>query len=278
MLTPPVLSAPFLFYFSFKEFAMQKDIIFEDERIDAVNERLSLIQKKDGLTFGTDAFLLAAYMKPQRSAHAVELGAGTGIISLLCAAREKFAKIDAFEIQKDFAELTNRNIAMNSLGERIRCRCADVRDVSARDTGAEVDVVFSNPPYMRTDSGKRNDADMKYIARHEVCGNIGDFCAAAKRLLKHGGRFYCVWRPDRLTELLAALRDNSLEPKTLTFVHADEDSSPSMILLCAKKGAAPSLKVSAPLILHNTNDKSGTRALSERAQKIYDTMSFEAFE
>ena len=277
MLTPPVLSAPFLFYFSFKEFAMQKDLIFEDERIDVVNERLSLIQKKDGLTFGTDAFLLAAYMKPQRSAHAVELGAGTGIISLLCAAREKFARIDAFEIQNDFAELTNRNIAMNSLGERVSCRCADVRDVSARDTGAEVDVVFSNPPYMRTDSGKRNEADMKYIARHEVCGNIGDFCAAAKRLLKHGGKFYCVWRPDRLTELLSALRDNSLEPKTLTFVHADEDSAPSMILLCAKKGAAPSLNVSAPLILHSAKEKGGTRALSDKAQKIYDTMSFEAF-
>ncbi len=256
---------------------MQNDFIFDDERIDVVNEHLSLIQKKDGLTFGTDAFLLAAYMKPQRSARAVELGSGTGIISLLCAAREKFAKIDAFEIQKEFAELTNRNIEMNSLGERVVCRCADVRDITARDTGAEVDVVFSNPPYMRTDSGKRNDADIKYIARHEVCGNIGDFCAAAKRLLKHGGKFYCVWRPDRLTELFAALKENSLEAKTLTFVHADENSAPSMILLCAKKGAAPSLNISAPLILHSTIDKSGTRALSDKAQKIYDTMSFEDF-
>jgi len=84
-----------------------------------------------------------------------------------------------------------------------------------------------------------------------------------------------VWRPDRLTELLAALRENKLEPKTMTFVHADETSAPSMLLLCAKKGAAPSLNVSAPLILHDTRDKNGTRPLSARAQKIYDTMSFD---
>lgn len=254
---------------------MPNDTIREGERIDEVNEKLRLIQKKDGLTFGTDAFLLAAYMKPQKNAIAVELGCGTGIISLLAAARERFAFIHAFEIQPEFSELTERNISMNFLSDRIACKCRDVRDLTARDTGGEVDVVFSNPPYMRTDSGKRNEADMKYIARHEVCGDIGDFCATARKLLKHGGKFYCVWRPDRLTELISALRENNLEPKTMTFVHADECSAPSMLLLCAKKGAAPSLNISAPLILHSTQDKNGSRPLSERAQKIYDTMSFD---
>ena len=37
-----------------------------DERLDRVNENITLIQKKDGLTFGTDAFLLAAFIKEQR--------------------------------------------------------------------------------------------------------------------------------------------------------------------------------------------------------------------
>ena len=45
----------------------------ENERIDEVNEKISLIQKKDGLTFGTDAFLLASFIRPQKSALAVEL-------------------------------------------------------------------------------------------------------------------------------------------------------------------------------------------------------------
>ena len=106
---------------------MPNDIILDGERIDEVNERIRLIQKKDGLTFGTDAFLLAAYMKPQRSAVAAELGCGTGIISLLCAARERFSQIHAFEIQPEFAELTNRNISINSLDSRVVCKCRDVR-------------------------------------------------------------------------------------------------------------------------------------------------------
>ena len=254
---------------------MNNDILLDNERIDEVNEKIRLIQKKDGLTFGTDAFLLAAYMKPQRNAIAAELGCGTGIISLLCAARNKFSFIHAFEIQEDFSSLTKRNISLNSLEDKISCSCADVRSISAQTTGREVDVVFANPPYMLNDSGKRNMSDAKNIARHEVHGTISDFCGCAKRLLKHGGRFYCVWRPDRLGALMSALSENSLEPKEMTFVHADVDTAPSMVLVCAIKGGAPSLRISAPLIMHEPFDGNSRRELSARAQRIYDTMSFE---
>ena len=76
-----------------------QDILKDGERLDAVNEKITLIQKKDGLTFGTDAFLLASFIKPMPKGRAVELGAGTGIISLLLAARDRFSKITSLEIQ-----------------------------------------------------------------------------------------------------------------------------------------------------------------------------------
>ena len=251
--------------------------IFDDERIDEVNENIKLIQKKHGLTFGSDAYLLAAYMKAQKNAVAAELGCGTGIISLLCASRQKFKFIHALEIQEEFAELTQRNVALNSLEDRMVCICKDVRDTTSADVGREVDVVFSNPPYMKTDSGKRNDADAKYIARHEVCGSIADFTASAARLLKHGGRFYCVYRPDRLSSLLFAMRESRLEPKEMTFVHADENTPPSMVLVMAIKGGAESLRVTKPLILHKVYSGESARELSAGAKSIYDTMSFEEF-
>lgn len=245
------------------------------ERLDKVNEKISLISKTDGLTFGTDAFLLAAFIRPVRRGVAIELGTGTGIISLLCAARERFAKIHAIEIQKDFATLAERNVRLNGMSEKISVHCMDIRDAKAEHFGKEVDTVFSNPPYMRTDSGKRNDSDYKYIARHEVCGDINDFCAAASRLLKHGGKFICVWRPDRLSELMAAMTQNRLEPKSMVFVHADQVSEPSSVLICAQKGGSPGMRIMPPLLLHSSESKGeSARGLSDRAQKIYDTMSF----
>ena len=247
-----------------------------DERLDRVNEKITLIQKKDGLTFGTDAFLLAAYIKQQKYSHAVELGAGTGIISLLLAAREKFATIDAVEIQEDFYFITKRNVEHNLFDDKIKVIKDDVRCLTAVSIGKEADVVFSNPPYMRTDTGKRNVSDRKYIARHEVCGGIDDFCAAAYRLLKHGGKFYCVWRPDRLSGLMSALRDNRLEPKTMVFVHSDSASEPSMVLVSAVKGGAEGLKIMPPLFLYEDEiAQGGARTMTCRAKAIYDTMSFE---
>ena len=80
-------------------------ILSENETLTKVNENISLIQRENGLTFGTDAFLLASFVKPQKSGVAVELGGGTGIISLLCASREKFSKIYCVEIQEDFAKI-----------------------------------------------------------------------------------------------------------------------------------------------------------------------------
>ena len=247
--------------------------LLPDERLDEVNERITIIQKKDGLTFGTDAYFLASFIKQQRYAHAVELGTGTGIISLLCASKDKLGGIDAIEIQKDFYDIAKRNAVLNGLEGRIRLICEDVRNVSSVTVGGEVDVVFTNPPYMTLDSGKRNTSDRKYIARHEVCGDIGDFCATARRLLKHGGRFYCVWRPDRLSSLFSAMKNNGLEPKRLVFVHGDADAEPSMVLVSATKGGAEGLRILPPIFLHETDTKKdGVRQLTQRASRIYETM------
>ena len=253
-----------------------KFTISDDERLDYVNEKITLIQKKHGLTFGTDAFLLASYAKSAPSKTAAELGCGTGIVSLLCAARNKFSKIYAFEVQESFYDITRRNTVNNGFEQKVIPCLADIRDVKAADVGGEIDAVLANPPYMKTDSGKRNDADEKYIARHEVMGAISDFCACASRLLKYGGKFYVVWRPDRLSELFAAMNSYSLEPKTMTFVHANENREPSMVLICAVKGGKPSLKISAPLFLNESlPDGTPSQKLTKKAENIYDTMNFD---
>ena len=102
-----------------------------DERLDKVNEDITLIQKKDGLTFGTDAFLLAAFIREQKQSCAVELGAGTGIISLRCASKCKLANITAFEIQEDFYDITDRNIKLNHLEDKVVAKRGDIRDISS---------------------------------------------------------------------------------------------------------------------------------------------------
>ena len=220
-----------------------------NETLHEVNEHIKLIQNPNGLTFGTDAYLLSAYVRPHKGGTAVDLGSGTGIIPLLCLARNKAARFTAVEIQPSFCDLITRNAALNGVADRLTACMADVRTLRAVDLGGEADTVTANPPYMAPSSGARNTTDEKYIARHEVCGTVADFCAAAGRLLKHGGRFCCVFRPERLADLFTGLRAAHLEPKRMTMVQATYAALPSMVLVEAVKYAAPSLLVTPPLCL-----------------------------
>lgn len=222
----------------------------KDERIDRVNENIIIKQRKGGLTFGTDAYLLYAYIKPQKGAHALELGAGTGIISLLCLAKNKFEDSFAVEIQDSFSSLIAENAAANGLSDRLFPICKDLRKLSAKDIGNQLDIVFANPPYMRMGSGAHNQNDEKNIARREVFGDIGDFCAAAKRMLRFGGSFYAVYRADRTTDLLSSMRENGIEPKRLTFVYADQRSAPVLLLCEGRRGGSAGIFVTRPLIMH----------------------------
>jgi len=217
----------------------------KSKRLDEVNDSLSLIQDTEGLTFGTDALLLAGYIGKGYKL-GLELGGGTGIISMLLLSRGKLERCICAEIQKEYAELIRENAAHNSLEDRLECINADIRE----HRFPECDIVYTNPPYMKADTGKRNITDKKNIARHEVNGSILDFCMAAKRSLKFGGTLAVVYRPDRCMDLLAAMREAGIEPKRMTFVHADTASEPSMMLVEGKRGGKSGMRVTAPLIIY----------------------------
>lgn len=221
------------------------------ERTDNINANIKLIQKTSGLTYGTDALLLSAFINPKRGGRAVELGSGTGVISLLAAARGKFAHFYAYEVQGEYAALTEKNAANNGFGDIISVINKDVRDAKVSDIGNEADAVFANPPYMKIGTGERNADEGKYIARHEVCGGIDDFCACASLLLKHGGSFYAVWRPNRLCDLILALERNSLSLKRLVNVYNDPEHAPCLVLAEAKKGAGSGTFVTKPFFIKN---------------------------
>lgn len=251
---------------------MKKEItLFEGEHIDEVNDDISLIQRASGLKLGTDALLLASFISKQPKALAIELGGGSGIISFLCAARKKLNHIICVELQESFASVIERNIILNNMSDKVECLHADIRNLK-NFIKEKCDVVFSNPPYMISTGGALNASDEKAIARHELFGGISDFARAASQALKYGGKFYCVYRPDRLSDLISALRENALEPKRMTFVFANCNSIPSMVLLEAKKGAKCGCKISKPFFIYKDTQN---KAFSEEMQKIYDTGCFE---
>ncbi len=246
-------------------------ILNENERINEINESLRLIENKDSLTFGTDAYLLSAYLPSRQSKIGVELGCGSGVISLLALSRKKCKLAYGIEVQPSIADIAKRNSELNGLNDCFKVISRDLRELNAGELGGEVDFVFSNPPYMKNDSGKENENEQKNISRHEVFGKIDDFCACAKRILKHGGDFYLVYRPDRLPDLIYALKSNNLEPKRLTFIHKNCDTPPSLLLLSAKLGGKSGLVIEKPLYIY----KNGSNEYTDEFKSIYEFCQME---
>lgn len=246
------------------------------ERIVPAGEKVNIITDGKGLAWGTDAYLLAAYVR--KTQRVCELGAGCGIVSLLCAAHGKAGHVTAIELRGDSADKCRRSVALNGLGDVIDVVCRDIRDVKYTDgdIGGRFGAVFANPPYI-AHPGTPNPDEQADDARHENNGGIADFCAAAARLLNFRGSFYCVFRPERLPDLFSAMKANRLEPKRMTLVFPDEGSAPSLVLTEAVLGGGPRLDVSRPLIFFTSDRLRPAREMTDDAAKIYENCDFSQF-
>ena len=244
-------------------------MINDDERIDEINEYLKIIQKKDGLTFTTDAYLLAAFVSGH-SERCADLGAGTGVVSLLCVQKNKAQTVTAIERQPELAELIVRNAALNSLSDRIVSLCDDVREVGRGNVGGALDAVFANPPYFCAGAGMAAKSKLMHDARFEEHGTFADFASCAARLLRGGGSFYVVHRADRIADVLDGMRAAGIEPKRMILVYPDAKSSPNLLLCEGKKGAGAGLTIAPPLVMYTAE-----RKYTPELDRVYENCSLD---
>ncbi len=231
-----------------------------------VNRNLILKEPKGGIYYGTDALLLAHFIGVFNKGVGVDLGTGSGIIPLLLLSSGSSARITGIEIQKEYVDIANHNSKTNGFEDKFVAIHGDLREIKTILLSGGADVVFSNPPYLKTNVGKRCITDQKNIAFHEVMCTIEDVCFAAAWGLKSGGYFYVIYRPERLTSLICALKANNLEPKKMQFVTPSIDKRPSLVLIQAKKDAKEGLTICNNLYIYS--DKSHTE-YSPQMKKIY---------
>ena len=209
---------------------------------------LKIYQGESVFRFGTDAVLLASFAAARPNSRAVELCAGTGVISLLVCARTG-AHIKAVEIQQGAYSLLEKNIALNDMNESITPIHGDLRDETILPP-ASADVVIVNPPYDKLGTGGMSSKEAIRIARHEVMCTLSDVAKCASRLLSTGGNLYMIHRSSRLSEIFSELAANRLMPKYIRFVHPRADKPSGLVLLHCTPDAQPGLRIGAPLILY----------------------------
>ena len=185
---------------------------------------------------GTDSFLLSSLPRLSAGLRVCDLGCGTGLLGLLLLQRQPDLRVTGIDIQAPAISLAEQAAVENGLADRLTFRCADLRQARQYFPTGSFDLAVSNPPYYVPGSGKVSQDAARCTARSESEATLADICAAAAYLLRWGGKFCLVHKPERLTDVLCALREAGIEPKRLRFVHNRAEYAPSLFLLEGCRG------------------------------------------
>ena len=215
-----------------------------------------IYQDDECLKFSLDSVLLANFVTIRPTdRRIIDLCSGNAPIPMLLSFRTK-ARIFGVELQKKIFELGYESIRENKLDTQIELINLDVLKLPNEMNSESFDIVTCNPPYFKYKSSSLvNDSDSLTIARHEVSIKLDDVIRIGSYLLRSGGIFSMVHRPERIIEIINLLQKYGLEPKKMQFVYPKIDKNANMVLIEAVKNGNSGLKLLNPLIVYDDNGK-----------------------
>jgi tRNA1Val (adenine37-N6)-methyltransferase len=216
--------------------------------------RLRVLQSRKGYRFSLDALLLAYFASPRGTEKVVDLGSGSGVVSLILAKFYPNLAVTGLELQETLAARAQRSARLNGLESRVRILQGDVRTISTTLPPGGADLVVANPPFRRAGSGRMSPDPERMIARHEIKAELTDFLRAAAYVLANKGRLVLIFLASRLGDLLQAMRSVAIEPKRLRFVHSRRGEEASLVLVEGLKGGRKEQKILAPLVVYEDCD------------------------
>jgi tRNA1(Val) A37 N6-methylase TrmN6 len=187
--------------------------------------------------FGTDAMLLSDFAGVRHKDTVCDFCTGCGIIPVLLYRKYRPRFILGLDIMPAAAEVFQKTIDENEIQD-IQSLCADIRTLPRSlpdNLPKSYDVITCNPPYKAAGAGILSESGADKTARHETECTIDDVCLAAKRMLRSGGRLILCNRPERLADVISAMRENGIEPKRLKFVAKTPETPPWLFLIEGRK-------------------------------------------
>jgi tRNA1Val (adenine37-N6)-methyltransferase len=155
-------------YFQFKQFTVHQELC--------------------AMKVSTDACILGAWVNVDLGKkRGLDIGCGTGVLSLMLAQKSNEIKIHAIDLDKDAVQQANQNFLNSKFANQLSAQQTALQEF---ESGTQYDVIISNPPYFEN-SLLSSDAQLNY-AKHESGLTLTELFLSVNKLLANDGQFYIV--------------------------------------------------------------------------------------
>ena len=228
-----------------------------------LNKKVKIFQPTNGYRASTDAVFLSSLLdekKIKKDCSILDVGAGTGAISLCLASRlkEKNIKILGVDIQKDLVELSNYSSKENEFDSFLEYQYLDIRKKTPFK-GGNFDVVITNPPYSDCDMPSPNQS--KKTAHNHQDFDLSGWLSFCLKMLKPKGYILLINRAEAINEILQAMHNKAGNIEILP-IYSKEGQNAKRVAVIAQKGYKGITKILPPFYTHNSDGSYTTKAQS----------------
>lgn len=153
-------------------------------------KQFSVDQSGCGMKINTDGVLLGALAGGSEPGRILDIGAGTGVISLMLAQRFPRSRVDAVEIDSSAADAARANFAASPFTDRLQLISSSFQEHSKQLDSKTYDLIVSNPPFFL--NSLKNPDHQKKLARHAEEGFFEELVEFAQQHLSQDGEFWLI--------------------------------------------------------------------------------------
>ena len=210
--------------------------------------KVKVFQNRIGYRFSVDSPILADFI-PHSEYPGIEIGSGSGIISLLLLFRKKMPGVTGIEIQKSLCDLAEMSIEANGFEDVFKVVHGDFNRLFPGYKG--VMNIFSNPPYLRTGLGHQSRNEEVRRGKFEIDITLEDILAKSGSILGEGGSLFLILPYDRYDELILISDRAGLFPSRIRRVYSLRNGKPERFLIQLTNYNSD-LKEISPLIIYHS--------------------------
>jgi tRNA1Val (adenine37-N6)-methyltransferase len=190
-------------------------------------KQFTINQEKCAMKVGTDSILLGAWTEFNNPISILDIGSGTGILSLMMAQKYPNANIFGIEIDENSVSQAKENIQNSTWGDRIHIIHSSIQEYSSPVN--KFDLIISNPPFFQN-SLKAPDLS-RSAARHNDEMTQEDLIKGIVNNLSNSGRAFVIWPVKEGEKFIEIAEKSKLFVNRMTFVKPNPSKIPHRVLI-----------------------------------------------